>query len=192
MSTTALKRTAAQQLRSVPVIAATAAAAAAVGAVQPTFTTAVLRALVVLVVVPCSLIDLEQRIIPNRITGPAAVTAIVLGLALDAAGEPRRLLSAAVAGGFLLIAALISPNGMGMGDVKLLTVLGLLLGPPVIVALMIALLGNVVAAAVVATRKGVRAARKTALPFGPFLAAGGILAAVAGTSLLHAYLALHH
>ncbi len=72
-----------------------------------------------LVLVPCALIDIERRIIPNRITGPAALVAIALGLALDRAGEPQRLLWAAIAGGFLLLAALVNSAGMGMGDVKL-------------------------------------------------------------------------
>jgi leader peptidase (prepilin peptidase)/N-methyltransferase len=192
MSTAAIKPTAAQRLHSLPVLAGTAAVTLLVAALAPTAATATLRALLVLIVVPCALIDIERRIIPNRITGPAAVLAILVGLALDASGEPRRLLWAGVAGGFLLIAALISPGGMGMGDVKLLAVLGLLLGPPVVIALLIALLGNVAAAAVVARRRGIRAARKTTMPFGPFLAVGGALAAVAGSPILHAYLSMHH
>ena len=115
----------------------------------------------------------------------------MLGLAVDAGNEPRRLVWAAIAGGFLLLAALANPAGMGMGDVKLLTVMGLFLGRPVIVALMLALLGSVVAGVVIALRHGVKTARKTGLPFGPYLAAGGVLAAVVGDPLLHAYLTAH-
>ena len=54
--------------------------------------------------------------------------ALALGLALDPAGEPERLIAGAAAGGFLLLAALAYPGGMGMGDVKLAGVMGLFLG----------------------------------------------------------------
>ncbi len=58
-------------------------------------------------------------------------------------------------------------------------------------ALLIALLGNVGAGIAIAARRGVREARKTGLPFGPYLAVGGVLAAVLGDPLLHAYLSAH-
>jgi leader peptidase (prepilin peptidase)/N-methyltransferase len=80
---------------------------------------------------------------------------------------------------------------MGMGDVKLLAVIGLFLGRPVIVALLLALLGSVIAGVLIARRSGIQAARKTGLPFGPYLAIGGILAAFVGHPLFHAYLSLH-
>lgn len=191
MSTADLKPSASSRSRSPAVIAGTVLLAAAVAAVQVSVVSSVLRCVLVLVLVPCALIDLEQRIIPNRITGPAAVLALGLGLALDAGGEPRRLLWAAIAGGFLLIASFANPSGMGMGDVKLLGVMGLFLGRPVIVGLLLALFGTVVAGIVIARRHGVRAARKTGLPFGPYLALGGLVAALVGDPLLHAYLSLH-
>ena len=148
-----------------------------------------LRGVLVLVLVPCALIDIDRRIIPNRITGPAALVGLAsLGLALDPAGEPKRLLWAGIAGGFLLVAALVNPAGLGMGDVKLLAVMGLYLGPAVIVALLFALLGSLGVGVVIARRVGVRAARKTQLPLGPFLAAGGIVAALVGDPLIHTYL----
>jgi leader peptidase (prepilin peptidase)/N-methyltransferase len=179
-------------LRSPALIAGTVILAAVVAAVQGSLPLGVLRGLLVLVLVPCTITDLERRIIPNRITGPAAVGGLLLGLALDPGHEPRRLVWAAVAGGFLLIASLAYPAGMGMGDVKLLAVMGLLLGAPVVVALLIALLGNIFTGAYLAARRGIAAARKTALPFGPYLALGGIVAALAGNPILHAYLSLHH
>jgi leader peptidase (prepilin peptidase) / N-methyltransferase len=190
MSTLELTPAVSARLRSPAVIGATVLLAAAVAAVQGSVVAAVLRGVLVLVLVPCALIDLEQRIIPNRITGPAALAALVLGLALDAGTEPRRLLWAAIAGGFILITALAYPAGMGMGDVKLLGVMGLCLGRPVILALVVALLGNVLSGALIAGRKGVKEARKTALPFGPYLAVGGVVAAVVGDPLMHAYLGL--
>jgi leader peptidase (prepilin peptidase) / N-methyltransferase len=176
---------------SLPALAAMIALAAAVAVVQDSAAEAVLRGLLVLMLVPCALIDLEHRIIPNRITGPAALVALVVGLSLDPSGEPRRLIAAALAGGFLLLAALVNPAGMGMGDVKLLATIGLFLGPAVFVALFAALIASVLTGLVLASRRGVHAARKTALPFGPYLAAGGILAALLGNSIVHAWLHLH-
>ncbi len=180
------------RLRSPWLIALTLAGAVAVAVIQGSLVYAVLCGLLVLVLVPCTVIDLERRIIPNLITGPGVAAAIVLGTVLDPAGEPHRLLWAAVAGGFLLITALIYPAGMGMGDVKLLALMGLCLGSLGAVALFAALIGQVAAAAVLAARNGVRAAGKTTLPFGPYLAAGGVLMAIAGSGLLTPSLQLVH
>jgi leader peptidase (prepilin peptidase)/N-methyltransferase len=191
MSTSELNPLAAVRLRSAPVVLATCALAAVVAAPQSSAAEAVLRAVLVLALVPCALIDIDRRIIPNRITGPGSLVAIALGLVLDPAGEPGRLLWAAIAGGFLLAAALVSPRGMGMGDVKLLGMMGLFLGRPVALALLLALLGSIVAGIVLSRRLGVAKARKTGLPFGPYLAVGGVIAALAGNPIIHAYLSLH-
>jgi leader peptidase (prepilin peptidase) / N-methyltransferase len=179
-------------LRSAPVLAGTAALAVLVALLQDSTAAAVLRGLLVVVLVPCALIDLDRRLIPNRITGPAALLAVVVGLALDPGGELSRIAWAAGCGGFLLIAALAHPAGMGMGDVKLVGVMGLLLGPVVVVALFLALAANALTGVALMARHGIRRARRTSLPFGPFLAGAGVLAAVAGSSLLSAYLSLHH
>jgi leader peptidase (prepilin peptidase) / N-methyltransferase len=141
----------------------------------------------ILLVVPIALIDLETRLIPNKLTLPGAVLALGLGLALDPGGEPARLIAGAAAGGFLLIAALAYPGGMGMGDVKLAGVMGLFLGSAVAPALLIALLCGTLLGAVIIARKGARAGRKTAVPFGPFLALGAIAAVFAGHPLVHVY-----
>jgi leader peptidase (prepilin peptidase)/N-methyltransferase len=191
MATTSPNWTATPGLRSPALISATVVLAAFVGALQASAAAAVLSAAMILTVVACAVVDLECRIIPNRITGPAAGVAVALGLVLDPAGEPKRLLWAAIAGGFLFVFAMISPKGMGMGDVKLLAVMGLFLGRPLVIALLVALLANVVAGAVIAGRRGVGAARKTTLPFGPFLAAGGVVAALVGAQIIDVYLKLH-
>jgi leader peptidase (prepilin peptidase) / N-methyltransferase len=141
----------------------------------------------VLMVVPAALIDLEYRIIPNRITALGAVLAIGLGMALDPSGEPARLAAGAGAGGFFLLAALAYPAGMGMGDVKLAGMLGLLLGAAVAPALLIALLSGVLLGVGVIARRGAAAGRKTAVPFGPFLALGGIVAVFAGSTIVDWY-----
>jgi leader peptidase (prepilin peptidase) / N-methyltransferase len=146
-----------------------------------------LSIVLVLLVVPAALIDLEHRIIPNRITALGAVLALLIGVALDPGGEPERLIAGAAAGGFLLLAALAYPGGMGMGDVKLAGVMGLFLGASVAAAVLIALLSGVLVGAVVIARKGARAGRKTAVPFGPFLAFGALVAVFAGQPIIDLY-----
>jgi leader peptidase (prepilin peptidase)/N-methyltransferase len=147
----------------------------------------VLRVLMILLLVPVALIDLEHRVIPNRLTALGALLAIACGAALDPSGEPGRLIAGAAAGGALLAAALAYPGGMGMGDVKLAGVLGLFLGAAVAPALLVALLAGLVAGAVIVARKGVPAGRKTAVPFGPFLALGAVIAVFAGDPLVNWY-----
>ncbi len=142
----------------------------------------------ILVVVPAALIDLEYRIIPNRITGLGAILALAIGLALDPAGEPERVVAGLAAGGFLLLAALAYPAGMGMGDVKLAAVMGLFLGRAVAPAVMVALLAAVLYGGLVIARKGAHAGRKTVVPFGPFLALGAVVAVFAGEPLVDLYL----
>jgi leader peptidase (prepilin peptidase)/N-methyltransferase len=143
--------------------------------------------ILVLLVVPVALIDLEHRIIPNKLTAAGAVLALVAGVAFDPAGEPERLIAAAAAGGFLLVAALAYPGGMGMGDVKLAAVLGLLLGRAVAPAILIALVCGVLVGMVVIARKGARDGRKTAVPFGPFLAVGALVSVFAGQAMVDLY-----
>jgi leader peptidase (prepilin peptidase)/N-methyltransferase len=192
VSTASLPAPVVSRVRSPAVIAGAILLAAAAAAAQSSVTATVLCGVLVLVLVPCAVIDIERRIIPNRITYPAALVAVALGLALDAGHEPQRLLWAAIAGGFLLLTAFINPAGMGMGDVKLLAVMGLFLGRPVLVALLLALLGPVFVGVIVARRQGLKAARKSTLPFGPYLALGGLVAALVGNPIIHAYLNLRH
>ena len=148
----------------------------------------VLGILLVVFLVPLTLVDLAVRLLPNRLTGPAAAVAVVAGTLLDPGGELERLLAGAAAGGCFLLAALASPAGMGMGDVKLAAVLGLYLGGEVAVAVFVALLAGVAFGLIVIARKGAAAGRKTMLAFGPFLALGGAAAVIAGERLLDAYL----
>jgi leader peptidase (prepilin peptidase)/N-methyltransferase len=140
------------------------------------------------ILVPVALIDLEHRIIPNKITLPAAVAAVAIGLALHPAGVPEQLIAGAGAGGFLLAFLLAYPRGMGMGDVKLAAVLGLFLGRSVAVAILGGVLIGALVGGLVMARLGVAQGRKTAVPFGPFLALGGIIALLAGPDIVHWYL----
>jgi leader peptidase (prepilin peptidase) / N-methyltransferase len=141
----------------------------------------------ILLLVPIAMIDVEHRIIPNRLTALGAILALALGTALDPSGEPARLIAAAAAGGALLLAALAYPGGMGMGDVKLAGVMGLFLGSAVAPAMLVALFAGVIFGAFVIAQKGAHAGRKTAVPFGPFLALGSVVAVFAGDPLLNWY-----
>jgi leader peptidase (prepilin peptidase) / N-methyltransferase len=149
---------------------------------------ALLGLALVLLLVPIALIDLDHRIIPNKLVliGAVVAPAIVLLVAPDDLVE--HLLAAAAAGGFFLLAALAYPRGMGMGDVKLAAVLGLFLGRAVGPAVFIALLSGTLVGAAVIARKGALEGRKTAVPFGPFLALGAVCALFAGDALVNAYL----
>jgi leader peptidase (prepilin peptidase) / N-methyltransferase len=137
--------------------------------------------------VPIAVIDLDHRIIPNKLTAPAALLAVALGLALDTSFVPEQLIAGLAAGGFFFLAAAMHPKGMGMGDVKLAGVLGLYLGRAVAPALFAALaLGVVVGAAIIA-RYGATVGRKKAVPFGPFLAMGALIAFFVGDGVVDAY-----
>lgn len=143
--------------------------------------------ILVTALVPIVVIDLEHRLIPNLITGPAAVAAIAAGLALAPGDVPEQLAWGAGAFGFFFLAALAHPRGMGMGDVKLAGVLGLCLGRAVVPGILVALLAGVLIGGVIVARVGARAGRKTAVPFGPFLALGAIVALFAGDALVDWY-----
>jgi leader peptidase (prepilin peptidase) / N-methyltransferase len=149
----------------------------------------VLGVVLVLLLVPITLIDLDHRIIPNRLTYPGAIVAVALVALLDREALPEHLLAGAAAGGFLLLAAIAYPAGMGMGDVKLAAVLGLFLGSAVAPAMFAALMLGTLAGAAVMTRRGVAVGRRTAIPFGPFLAAGGVVGLLAGDAIVRWYLA---
>ncbi|MCW3065472.1 MAG: prepilin peptidase [Solirubrobacterales bacterium] len=142
----------------------------------------------VLVLVPCALIDLEHRIIPNKITLPGAVAAIAITALTHPGHLPEQLIAGGAAFTFLLVAALAYPSGMGMGDVKLAGVMGLFLGRSVAPALLVALLAGSLFGMGVIARKGSKEGRKTAVPFGPFLAVGGLVGLFAGPAIVHWYL----
>src|SRR3954451_23755605 len=91
----------------------------------------------VTVLIPIAIIDFEHRIIPNRITGPAAIAAIAIGLLFDQDFVVEQLVAGAAAGGFFLVSAIVYPRGMGMGDVKLAGMMGLSLGRAVGLAVLI-------------------------------------------------------
>ena len=143
-----------------------------------------------------AVIDARFRIVPNRIVYPALVlfaAAIVVGAVAGARIDgPRAGLGMLVYSVPLFLMALAVPHGMGMGDVKLVALIGLVLGSLglayVAVAAGLGILAGGVGAlvAVAAFRYG----RKHQIPFGPFLAAGGAVAALAGSQIASAYLSV--
>lgn len=134
-----------------------------------------------------TLTDLEQRIIPNKILLIGSILCIAIAVPTDPGGVPERAIAAAAGGGLFFLAALAYPAGMGLGDVKLAAAMGLFLGRAVAPAILAALLfGSVVGLALIA-RHG-SSARKMAIPFGPFLALGGVVGLLAGDQLIDLYL----
>ena len=148
---------------------------------------AVLAAGFCAVLVALSAIDIQHRIVPNRIVLPAAGVALVAHTAI----EPSLawLAWALVASGGLFLAVLAYPKGLGMGDVKLALLLGAMLGPSVTVALMLGMFAALVPAVVLVSRHGA-AARKMGVPFVPFLSLGAVVALFFGDAILDAYLGL--
>ena len=135
---------------------------------------AIVAAFFCIVLVAISAIDIEHRIVPNRIVLPAAAVVLVAQTALHPSPE-------------WLLAALVYPAGMGMGDVKLALLLGAMLGRTVPVGLMLGMLSALVPSLVLFARHGSRA-RKMGIPFAPFLALGAVVALFAGAPLLELYL----
>ena len=148
---------------------------------------AFLAAFFCVVLVVLSAIDLTHRIVPNRIVLPAALIVLLAQTALNP--SPEWMLGALGAAGFLFVAALAYPAGMGMGDVKLALLLGAMLGRLVGVGLMLGMLAALVPSFVLLARHG-SAARKMGIPFAPFLALGALIALFAGQTLLDTYLRL--
>jgi leader peptidase (prepilin peptidase) / N-methyltransferase len=134
-----------------------------------------------------TLTDLERRVIPNKILIVAAALAVVLAAVTDPGSLAERLAAGVAAGGLLLLAALAYPRGMGLGDVKLAGTMGLFLGRNVAPAILVALLAGALVGLAMIARQGA-AARKQAIPFGPFLALGGVVGLLAGDQIVDWYL----
>ena len=137
------------------------------------------------VLVVLSVIDANERIVPNRIVVPAAVVALLAHTAIDP--SLAWLTWALIAAGGLFLVVLAYPKGLGMGDVKLALLLGAVLGSAVTVALMLGLFAALVPAAVLVARHGA-SARKMGVPLVPFLSFGAIVALFFGDAILDAYL----
>lgn len=131
-------------------------------------------------------IDLDHRILPNRIVYPLAAYGAIATVLVAPDDIVEHLVAGAGAFAFLLGAVLAYPSGMGMGDVKLAGAMGLFLGLSVIPALLVAFLSGSLVGLVILAREGV-SARKKAIPFGVFLALGGIVGVLVGPELIDVY-----
>ncbi|TMK24717.1 MAG: prepilin peptidase [Actinobacteria bacterium] len=127
-----------------------------------------------------SVVDVKQRIVPNRIVLPAA--AVVLAARMLVHPSAVWIVAGVGAAAFLLAAAIARPGGMGMGDVKLALLLGIAVGRTVPLALVVALVAALVPSVVLLVRHG-PAGRTMGIPFAPFLALGGVVALFAGAPL---------
>ncbi len=148
---------------------------------------AILGIVLVLLLVPVTLIDLDHHTIPNKITYPGFVLGVVLVAVLDSGSLVESLIASAGAGGFLFVAWFLYPRGMGMGDVKLAFVLGIFLGRAVVPAMFTAFLAGALVGALVIARMGVKDGRKAGIPFGPWLALGGVVGLLAGDAIVDWY-----
>jgi len=131
-------------------------------------------------------IDLDHKLLPNKIVYPMAAYGLVATAIVDTDDLIEHIIAGAGAYLFLFIAVLAYPRGMGMGDVKLAGAMGLYLGLSIVPAMLTAFLTGSLVGLVMMAREGVQA-RKKAVPFGVFLALGGIVGVLAGPELVELY-----
>lgn len=131
-------------------------------------------------------IDLDHQLLPNKIVYPMAAYGVAMTAIVQTGDLPEHLIAGTGAFAFLLVAVLAYPAGMGMGDVKLGGAMGLYLGLSVVPALLAAFLTGTVFGLAIIAREGAQA-RKKAVPFGIFLALGGLVGVLAGPELIDLY-----
>ena len=179
-----LLRSAPRSPRLVLVVLGTALLGGASGLVYGFTLEALIAAIFCWVLVIVTRTDLEHRLIPDLIVLPGAVVLLVLRTIDDPSLE--WILSALGAGIVLFLIVLVYPRGLGMGDVKLSALLGAVLGISVVIAMFVGFFIAFVPAAILFVRHG-REARKHAIPLGPFLALGGVIALFWGDAILDWY-----
>jgi leader peptidase (prepilin peptidase) / N-methyltransferase len=165
---------------------ATAVAFAAVVAARGFDDDLVLELPFVAALIALAAIDLDLKLLPNKIVYPLAVYGVIATVLVDRDDLLENLIAGAAAFAFLLLAVVAYPRGMGMGDVKLAGAMGLYLGLSVIPALLVAFLSGSLVGVAILAREG-SAGRKKAVPFGIFLALGGIVGVLAGPELIDVY-----
>jgi len=131
-------------------------------------------------------IDFDHQLLPNKIVYPMAAYGLVATVLVDGDDLVENLIAGAGVFAFLLATVLAYPSGMGMGDVKLGGAMGLYLGLSVLPAMLVAFLSGSIVGLAIMAREGA-AARKKAVPFGVFLAFGGLVGVLAGPELVDLY-----
>jgi prepilin signal peptidase PulO-like enzyme (type II secretory pathway) len=126
-----------------------------------------------LALVLITITDLEYHVVPNRVVLPAA--GIVLVLRTAAHPTAPWAIAGLAAAGVLFVFALVNPNGLGMGDVKLALLIGFMLGRHAVLGLALGMVAAIVPAVVILVRHG-RAGRSIGIPYAPFLALGSLVA----------------
>jgi leader peptidase (prepilin peptidase)/N-methyltransferase len=151
-----------------------------------------------LVLIAVSFIDIDYKIIPNKIIIPALVVfsllvplqyfsgVRLLNLLTNNWYDP--LIGFFIGGGFLFLLALIWPGGMGGGDIKLMAFVGLFLGSYTVVALFIGFLLGALGGVLAMLFLG--KSRKDQIPFGPYLALGALFTLFFGQPLINWYFSL--
>ena len=135
---------------------------------------ALVGAILTVVLVVLTAIDLQRRLLPDVIVLPVLAVVLILQLAFYPDHAVEWVLAALAAALFFFVPLLVYPAGMGMGDVKLAALLGAALGKSVAAAIVVGLLAAGAVGLVVVAHEGL-GARKKAIAFGPFLAFGGLL-----------------
>ncbi len=146
----------------------------------------VAAALLAVALVPVVVIDLQHHLIPDVVVLPAAFGALVAAAWADPDHFTASAVAAAGAGAFMFLLWAAYPGGMGLGDVKLAVLIGAVLGTSVVPALAIAFAAGAALGVAMLLRHG-RGARKMAVPFGPFLAAGALVALWCGPAMIDWY-----
>ena len=136
---------------------------------------AILAAYFSCVLVVLSAIDLERRVLPNRIVVPSTIVVLAARIALEPARTKERILAGAAAFAFLYVIALAYPGGLGLGDVKLAALLGVGLGAAVVPAFVIGMTAAAIFSVALLLRDGPKA-RTATIAYGPFLAFGALVA----------------
>ncbi len=143
----------------------------------------------IIVLFTVALIDMEHQIIPNRIVIPAIGLGALIKFLLEPSAITQSLIGFLVGGSFLLIVSILRRDAMGGGDIKLSAFMGLILGLKVLLALFIAFVIGAIAGIFLILLKIKN--RKELIPFGPFLAFGGLLTFLWWEEILNFYVSLY-
>jgi leader peptidase (prepilin peptidase)/N-methyltransferase len=143
--------------------------------------------LLIAFLIPITFIDIEHRVIPDRLVFPGTAVALGSWAIVDPGQLKEQILAAVIAFAVFLLMAIIYPAGMGLGDVKLALMLGAFLGSAVAPGLFLGFLLSAVLSVAILVKHG-RKGGKVGIPFGPFMAAGGYLGLLWGDQIIHWYM----